>query len=30
VTMGLDPGIRTGVSVAVTDETGKVLDPAPI
>jgi uncharacterized protein len=26
VTMGLDPGIRTGVKVAVTDETGKVLD----
>ena len=24
-TMGLDPGIRTGVKVAVVDETGKVL-----
>ncbi len=30
VTMGLDPGIRTGVKVAVTDETGKVLDTATI
>ena len=26
VTMGLDPGIRTGVKVAVVDHTGKVLD----
>lgn len=26
VTMGLDPGLRTGVKVAVVDETGKVLD----
>ncbi len=26
VTLGLDPGIRTGVKVAVTAETGKVLD----
>ncbi|MCW7540629.1 RNA-binding transcriptional accessory protein [Aquabacterium sp. A7-Y] len=26
VVMGLDPGIRTGVKVAVVDETGKVLD----
>ncbi len=25
-TMGLDPGIRTGVKVAVVDPTGKVLD----
>ena len=25
-TMGLDPGIRTGVKVAVVDGTGKVLD----
>ncbi len=30
VTMGLDPGIRTGVKVAITDETGKVLDTATI
>ncbi|OGU23290.1 MAG: RNA-binding transcriptional accessory protein, partial [Hydrogenophilales bacterium RIFOXYD1_FULL_62_11] len=30
VVMGLDPGIRTGVKVAVTDETGKVLDTATI
>lgn len=29
-TMGLDPGIRTGVKVAVVDETGKVLDTAVI
>ena len=28
VTMGLDPGIRTGVKVAVVDATGKVLDTA--
>ncbi len=26
VTMGLDPGLRTGVKVAVVDVTGKVLD----
>jgi len=26
VTMGLDPGIRTGVKVAVVDHTGKVLE----
>ncbi|NLC23423.1 MAG: RNA-binding transcriptional accessory protein [Oxalobacter sp.] len=26
VTMGLDPGLRTGVKVAIVDETGKVLD----
>jgi protein Tex len=26
VTMGLDPGIRTGVKVAVVDQTGKVVD----
>jgi uncharacterized protein len=26
VIMGLDPGIRTGVKVAVVDETGKLLD----
>ncbi|KTD66245.1 Tex family protein [Legionella spiritensis] len=26
VTMGLDPGIRTGVKVAVVDATGKLLD----
>ena len=30
VTMGLDPGIRTGVQVAVVDATGKVLDTATI
>ncbi|RDE08925.1 Tex family protein [Pelagibacterium lacus] len=29
-TMGLDPGIRTGVKVAVVDATGKVLDTATI
>lgn len=29
-TMGLDPGIRTGVKVAVVDNTGKVLDTAVI
>ncbi len=28
--MGLDPGIRTGVKVAVVDQTGKVLDTATI
>lgn len=26
VTIGLDPGIRTGVKVAVVDDTGKLLD----
>ena len=30
VTMGLDPGIRTGVKVAVVDKTGKVVDTAVI
>ena len=30
VTMGLDPGIRTGVKVAVVDRTGKVLDTATV
>ncbi len=30
VTMGLDPGLRTGVKIAVVDETGKVLDTAVI
>ncbi|WP_310447256.1 Tex-like N-terminal domain-containing protein, partial [Thiobacillus sp.] len=29
-TLGLDPGIRTGVKVAVVDETGKVVDTAVI
>lgn len=29
-TMGLDPGIRTGVKVAVVDETGKVVDTVVI
>ncbi|RLL50558.1 RNA-binding transcriptional accessory protein [Mariprofundus sp. EBB-1] len=29
-TMGLDPGLRTGVKVAVVDATGKVLDVATI
>ena len=29
-TMGLDPGLRTGVKVAVVDETGKVVDTATI
>jgi uncharacterized protein len=29
-TMGLDPGIRTGVKVAVVDRTGKVLETATI
>ncbi|MFN3953771.1 MAG: Tex family protein [Pararhodobacter sp.] len=28
--MGLDPGIRTGVKVAVVDATGKVLDTATV
>lgn len=30
VTMGLDPGFRTGVKVAVIDATGKVVDTAVI
>ena len=30
VTLGLDPGIRTGVKVAAVDSTGKVLDTATI
>jgi len=29
-TMGLDPGLRTGVKVAVVDGTGKLLDTATI
>lgn len=29
-TMGLDPGVRTGVKVAVIDPTGKVLDTATV
>ena len=29
-TMGLDPGLRTGVKVAVVDTTGKVVDTAVI
>ncbi len=29
-TMGLDPGIRTGVKVAIVDATGKVLDTATV
>lgn len=29
-TMGLDPGIRTGVKVAVVDRTGKLLDTATV
>ncbi|MCC7252499.1 Tex family protein [Hyphomicrobium sp.] len=30
VTMGLDPGLRTGVKVAVIDATGKLVDTATI
>ncbi|WP_334148816.1 Tex family protein [Hyphomicrobium sp.] len=30
VTMGLDPGLRTGVKVAIVDSTGKLLDTATI
>ncbi len=30
VVMGLDPGIRTGVKVAVVDETGKLVDTATV
>ncbi len=29
-TIGLDPGLRTGVKVAVTDDTGKLLDTTTI
>ena len=29
-TMGLDPGLRTGVKVAVVDDTGKLLETATI
>ena len=29
-TMGLDPGLRTGVKVAVVDDTGKLVDTATI
>jgi len=29
-TMGLDPGLRTGVKVAVVDKTGKLVDTATI
>ena len=30
VTMGLDPGFRTGVKVAIVDQTGKLLDTTTI
>ncbi len=30
VTMGLDPGLRTGVKVAVVDRTGKLLDTSTV
>jgi uncharacterized protein len=30
VTMGLDPGLRTGVKVAIVDNTGKLLDHCTI
>jgi uncharacterized protein len=30
VTMGLDPGFRSGVKVAVVDQTGKLLDTATV
>ncbi|MBA3581742.1 MAG: RNA-binding transcriptional accessory protein [Gammaproteobacteria bacterium] len=30
VTMGLDPGIRTGVKIAVVDNTGKVVDTSTV
>ena len=30
VTMGLDPGIRTGIKVAVVDGTGKLLETATV
>ncbi len=29
-TMGLDPGVRTGVKVAIVDATGKVVDTATV
>ena len=29
-TMGLDPGIRTGVKVAVVDTTGKVVETSTV
>lgn len=30
ITMGLDPGIRTGVKVAIVDATGKVVDTSTV
>ncbi|MCK5720209.1 MAG: RNA-binding transcriptional accessory protein [Thiomargarita sp.] len=30
VTMGLDPGLRTGVKVAIVDETGKLIETTTI
>ena len=30
ITMGLDPGLRTGVKVAIVDNTGKLLDTATL
>jgi protein Tex len=30
VTMGLDPGLRTGVKVAIVDHTGKLLETATV
>jgi uncharacterized protein len=30
VTMGLDPGLRTGVKVAIVDSTGKLLETATV
>ena len=30
VTMGVDPGIRTGCKIAIVDQTGKLLDTATI
>lgn len=30
ITMGLDPGIRTGVKVAIVDRTGKMLETATV
>jgi uncharacterized protein len=30
VTMGIDPGIRTGCKLAIVDATGKMLDHATI
>jgi len=30
ITMGLDPGIRTGVKVAIVDQTGKVVETATV